>query len=98
MKNLSLVIILICLLTTAIFASVKYFQNNMDPKNTWLGYEKEWQKVDSLESAGLPKSALEIVEEILVFAEAEKMRLKQLSHLLINRNTLFNWKRMVKKP
>ena len=72
MKNLSLVIILICLLTTAIFASVKYFQNNMNPKNTWLGYEKEWQKVDSLESAGLPKSALEIVEEILVFAEAEK--------------------------
>ena len=68
MKNLSIVLILICLLTTAIFASVKFYH----PKNIWSGYEKEWQKVDSLESAGLPKSALEIVEEILVFAEAEK--------------------------
>jgi len=72
MKNISILLILFCLLTTAIFASVKFFQNTMNPKNTWLGYEKEWLKVDSLEAAGLPKSALEIVEEILIFAEAEK--------------------------
>jgi len=57
MKNISILLILFCLLTTAIFASVKFFQNTMNPKNTWLGYEKEWLKVDSLEAAGLPKSA-----------------------------------------
>ncbi len=71
MKNLSILIILICILTTTIFASVKIFQNMGSPKKIWTGYEKEWQKVDSLESAGLPKSALEIVEVILIHAEED---------------------------
>lgn len=36
------------------------------------GYEKAWAEVQKLENEGLPKSALEKVEEILAFAKQEK--------------------------
>ena len=36
------------------------------------GYEQDWKKVDSLESQGLPKSALEIVNVIMDRASKEK--------------------------
>ncbi|MFN0274883.1 MAG: alpha-2-macroglobulin family protein, partial [Chitinophagales bacterium] len=36
------------------------------------GYEKAWEAVQKLENEGLPQSALEKVEEILVFAKQEK--------------------------
>ena len=34
-------------------------------------YKKKWSKIDSLENEGLPKSALEIAEEIYVRAQKE---------------------------
>ncbi|RLD77768.1 MAG: hypothetical protein DRJ07_14205, partial [Bacteroidetes bacterium] len=35
-------------------------------------YENKWEKIDSLEQKGLPKSALEVVNEILVQAKTDK--------------------------
>jgi hypothetical protein len=65
------------LLATAIVASsLSVFfvsqskSNSMMKSPEYNDYEMEWKKVDSLVSAGLPKSALEMVE--VIYANAQK--------------------------
>ncbi|MEN8123138.1 MAG: hypothetical protein ABFS35_22560, partial [Bacteroidota bacterium] len=46
--------------------------NNLNAQNMKF-YKEKWQKIDSLEQKGLPKSALEVVNEILVQAKKDEI-------------------------
>lgn len=59
-------ILRICLITALLIISY----NNLKAQNMEF-YTKKWQQVDSLEQKALPKSALDIVNEVLDRAKAE---------------------------
>ncbi|MFN3939091.1 MAG: alpha-2-macroglobulin family protein, partial [Chitinophagales bacterium] len=60
-------IFFLSLVTTLITASVI-----IKSGDDFEGYEKEWKKVEKLESEGLPQSALQIVEKILSYARTDR--------------------------
>lgn len=79
MKRIHLLLILLLAICCGAVAH-RYFKDNISlspPKTKFMfpfdkndKYPKEWAKVDSLEKAGLPKSALEVVENI--YSSAKK--------------------------
>ncbi|GIV33066.1 MAG: alpha-2-macroglobulin [Chitinophagales bacterium] len=70
-KNLvvALSVLLICAGWAAINAEKSAF---LLPDPNWNNYEKEWNEVDSLMQAGLPRSALTRIEHIYAAARKEK--------------------------
>ena len=54
---------------TNMMDSFTFRNNSLHDK---IVYEKLWQKVDSLDKKGLPKSALEVVEKIYKKAKEDK--------------------------
>src|ERR1039457_2815177 len=49
-------------------------------KNT--GYDKQWKQVDSLSNAGLPKSAIEIVDRIYFLSKMENNKPQYIKSLI----------------
>ena len=71
MKIKNILLLVLILIVTAAFATVKLLQTAVMEDNKWEGYDAEWKKIDSLDQQGLPQSALEIVEEIILHAEKD---------------------------
>jgi uncharacterized protein YfaS (alpha-2-macroglobulin family) len=59
-------------LTLAIALPLLAFQQPQNDKMIQQPYEKEWQEIDSLESEGLPRSALEKVEQLYQRAKKDE--------------------------
>ncbi|HHG84268.1 MAG TPA: hypothetical protein ENJ82_05915, partial [Bacteroidetes bacterium] len=92
MKKRSLILVSLCLIVVAGFASI--FLSKPEPQplppdmihfTPGESYLNDWQRVDSLEKKGLVKSALELVNGIYDKAAAEKnqaQQVKSLFHIL----------------
>ena len=64
-NNLCFAIVLLTLCNIQLFGQKN---NNMNDQN--YSFEKEWKEVDQLESKGLPKSSLEVIDSIYKTAKA----------------------------
>src|SRR5687768_1077769 len=71
-KLLLIVFLAVTGISLAMEFTAPLIKSGITPPSPPDNYGKQWQKIDSLENKGLPKSALEIVNKIYAQAKAEK--------------------------